>query len=51
MDYIVVCPECHGEHAEPAEAHLGLFVICADCTLAIEIHAERTLPLVLDPAA
>ncbi len=51
VKYVVVCPECHVEHLEPPEAHVGLFVVCADCVLAIEVHVERLRPLVLEPAA
>ncbi len=51
MNYIVVCPECHSEHRQPPEAYVGLFVICADCVLAIEIHIENARAFVLDSAA
>jgi hypothetical protein len=36
-----ICPECRSEHAEPAEAHFLLAVLCVDCAMAIEFHASR----------
>jgi hypothetical protein len=31
MEALFVCPECRAEHAEPADARLGHFIICLDC--------------------
>jgi hypothetical protein len=41
MVHIFICPECRSEHAEPAEAHFLLAVVCADCALARDYDAAR----------
>jgi hypothetical protein len=33
METPFVCPECAGEHREPADAVLGHAVICLDCAI------------------
>ncbi len=42
------CPDCGVMHAEPADASLGIKVLCWDCEL---IGATETLAPELRPAA
>jgi hypothetical protein len=41
MDIQFICPDCGGEHLEPADARLGHLVVCLDCAAAAENTAYR----------
>ena len=41
MPHIFICPECRSEHAEPAEAHFLLAVLCVDCAFEADDRASR----------
>lgn len=41
MLQIFICPDCRAEHAEPAEGHFLLTVLCVDCAFALELDASR----------
>lgn len=51
MLHIFTCPECRTEHAEPAEAHFLLAVLCVDCAYEIEYRAPRLAASEIRPAA
>lgn len=41
MEDIYLCPDCHTEHTEPAEARLGHLVRCTSCLLLLELLADE----------
>lgn len=41
MEDIYLCPDCHSEHTEPAEARLGHLVRCTSCLLLLELLADE----------
>lgn len=45
------CPDCRKMHDEPAEALLGLRVLCLDCELELRYHEEMRLTVIVRKAA
>ena len=51
MYHLVICPDCAEAHSEPAEAHLGIAIRCADCLMLFEIELLHYEPVGIDEAA
>jgi len=46
MDTMFLCPDCGGEHGDPAEAALGHQIRCLDCQIEVDLAFEiRMAPL------
>lgn len=45
------CPDCRKLHEEPAEAALGLHVLCLDCALERRYRDEMLVTVVVRKAA